>query len=181
MMRYQLMTNCGQADYSTPLFVRKLNEKHNIFMANLMKCMREILGERVIYFWQEKEIELHIFRDMDYLVKGKPDLWYIVDNDGEEVNLVVEVTTGNTFYHLRGELSFYMMGALYQTSLPTFGFVIHSKGISYLDGEGAMKSLMTAFKIPSNPERGGEVIFKKKRWACSNCDFLQTCPVYNSH
>ncbi|BBG23158.1 hypothetical protein IC006_0442 [Sulfuracidifex tepidarius] len=47
------MTNCGQADYSTPVFVRKLNEKHNIFMTNLTRCMGEILGEKIITFWSE--------------------------------------------------------------------------------------------------------------------------------
>jgi hypothetical protein len=32
---------------------------------------------------------------------------------------------------------------------------------------------------PEEPEERAEQVFKKIKWACSNCDMMNTCPVYS--
>lgn len=210
MRRYQLLTQCGQIEYTTPLYVEKMKEVHDKVTKLVLNSLDEILRERLITSEREKEFQLTYYKKgVTYLIRGKPDYFALLHTKRGPVALVAEVTLLDTVRHLKGEMSFYMASAVYYTSAPVIGLVIYNKGIMWFSGPGVNcqcktrseesenkmnedclgkivedkfdleKTFDWVMSEPDDPEKRAEKVFQKIKWACSNCDMMNTCPVYS--
>lgn len=196
MRRYQILTQCGQVEYTTPLYVEKMKGDHDKVTNLVVKSLNEALRDRIITYAREKEFQLTYYGNkVVYLIRGRPDYFALLSTKKGPVALVAEVTLLDTVRHLKGEMSFYMASAVYYTSAPVIGLVIYNKGIRWLSGtsvtelrcEGKVardkfdleRTFNWVMSEPEEPEERAEQVFKKIKWACSNCDMMNTCPVYS--
>lgn len=184
MMKYQILENCGQISYTTPLNVKHLKPIHDKINDMVINSLREVLGDKILVDQKEPEFTLSYVRDKVYVIRGKPDYFAVIKTNKEDyVSLIAEITISDTVKHLSGEMRFYMASAIYYTSRPVIGLVIYNKGILWLKYSPSEfpNKIKWLFTTPKDPESYAEKIYNKIKWACSNCDLMNTCPVYSIH
>nr|WP_240872135.1 hypothetical protein [Acidianus infernus] len=181
MMKYQILENCGQLNYTTPLYVNHLKPIHDRISEMVINSLREALKNKLLVDKVEPEFTLSYVRDKVFVIRGKPDYFAIIKTKKDYVSLIAEVTISDTVRHLEGEMLFYMASAIYYTSHPVIGLIIYNKGIRWLKYSNFPRKIRSLFTTPKNPEEAAERIYNKIKWACSNCDLMNTCPVYSIH
>lgn len=183
MMKYQILENCGQINYTTPLSVKHLKPVHDKINEMVINSLREALKDKILIDKKEPEFTLSYVRDKVFVVRGKPDYFAIIKTRKDYVSIIAEVTISDTVRHLEGEMRFYMASAIYYTSHPVIGLIIYNKGIRWLKYSSSdfPRKIRSLFTTPKNPEDAAERIYNKIKWACSNCDLMNTCPVYSVH